>query len=479
MEANIIISALISWFLLAVVIGAVASTKGKEFGLWFFLSILLSPLVAGFCLVITLMPGKNSPDVSAKKDDFEEKWATILNYDEGTKKAVKQLEVYGSDAIDELKKVLHATNDPTRLPSVVDQIAKDFQIKKIEEEKRELAEKAAREIQDKIDAENEIAARAAREIKTKIYEEKKALWIKRGCYVLFCITVLVSLLLVLILIVPSENGSKIVDDNTAYDYNASGLSFIAKGEYDLAMKDFKYVSKGRYFGKINYIYAFVLKHERSTLYVLVLLPLIVIAILTYKNRTIRIKHYRYGLFVLLLLYLCYSPFVVTNEIKLSKHTAAIAAEREQREKTEREKAERADKEKAEREKIERAEREKIKVEKDKIAKRESILFKEAETYLNKGKSSRAKVLFAKLAKNGKDPEWQRLAQQALESLASNSVKSNNTSSSTAVHKPTVDPSQINNPNQNKINSSKEWSTPEALRAFGKPGDTVNPALLRR
>ena len=27
--------------------------------------------------------------------------------------------------------------------------------------------------------------------------------------------------------------------------------------------------------------------------------------------------------------------------------------------------------------------------------------------------------------------------------------------------------------------AKEWSTPEAMRAFGKPGDTVNPALLEQ
>ena len=31
----------------------------------------------------------------------------------------------------------------------------------------------------------------------------------------------------------------------------------------------------------------------------------------------------------------------------------------------------------------------------------------------------------------------------------------------------------------KNTDAKEWSTPEALRAFGEPGDTVNPALLEK
>ena len=122
----------IGWLFLAFVIGAVAATKGKAFGLWFVLSLFLSPLVAGFCLIITLMPSRNSTDISVSKvtkDDFDEKWSTLITYDEGTKNAVKQLEPYGSDAIEELKKVFRATNDPSRLQLVVDEIAKNIQIK--------------------------------------------------------------------------------------------------------------------------------------------------------------------------------------------------------------------------------------------------------------------------------------------------------------------------------------------------------------
>ena len=489
MEANIFISILISWIFLAVVIGAVASTKGKEFGLWFFLSILLSPLLAGFCLVITLMPSKSSSDVLVTKDDFEEKWLTLINYDEGTKNAVKQLEVYGSDAIDELKKVLRATNDPSRLPFVVDKIAKDFQIKILEKEKRELAAQAAREIQDIIDAEYEIVALAEREIQDKILAGKKTIWMKRGRYALLgfaCpIIVFMILLFALNIFVPSDDTPTIIDNDIVNSYNKSGLFFTSKGEYDLAMKNFKHISKGHYFAKINYVYAFLLKHQRSTLHILVLFTLIVAAILTYKYMIIRVKHYRYGLFVIMSLYICYTFFVVVNDITESKRIATIAAEKEQREKTEREmreKAEKEQKEKAEREKREKAEREQIeqtereekeKVEREKVAKRESSLFKEAETYLNKGKTSRAKVLLTKLAKNGKDPDWKMRAQQALESLISNSVKLNGASSQTPAHKNTTEnASQIKNSSPNINSSSKEWSTPEALRAFGKPGDTV-------
>ena len=201
--------------------------------------------------------------------------------------------------------------------------------------------------------------------------------------------------------------------------------------------------------------------------------------------SIRVKHYRYGMFVIMSLYICYSLFVVVNDIAESKRKATIAAEREQREKIEgqkREKAEKEQKEKAEREQREKSQKEQReqaereeseKLEREKVAKRESILFKEAETYLNKGKTSRAKVLFAKLAKNGKDPDWQRRAQQALESLISNPVKLNGASSQTTAHKKTTEnTSQIKKTSPNNNSSSQEWSTPEALRAFGKPGDTV-------
>ena len=152
-ESFIITSVFISWFFLAVVIGTVASTKEKSFGLWFFLSVLLSPLVAGFCLVITLMPSKTGgSNISLTKDDFEEKWSTLLKYDEGTKKAVKQLEAYGNNAIDELKKALRATNDPTRLQIIADQIAKDFQAQ-IEINNKNIAIQAAIEIQNQIEEE--------------------------------------------------------------------------------------------------------------------------------------------------------------------------------------------------------------------------------------------------------------------------------------------------------------------------------------
>ena len=179
----IVISVIISWIVFAVVIGAVASTKGKEFGLWFFLSILISPLLAGFCLLITLMPSKTNSDLLDTKDDFEEKWLTLAKYDEGTKKAVKQLEAYGSDAIDELKKVFRATNSPTCLPLVVDEIAKNIQIKN-ELNKQKLAEQAAREVQNKIEADKIRVAEQAEK------EAKKNIWNKRTRYALFGITVL-------------------------------------------------------------------------------------------------------------------------------------------------------------------------------------------------------------------------------------------------------------------------------------------------
>jgi uncharacterized protein DUF1566 len=184
----------ISWFILAAVMGAIAQSKGKSFGLWFILSVLLSPLVAGFCLVITLMPSSSNSNGSAIIDDFEEKWSTLTKYDEGTKNAVKQIEVYGSDAIDELKKVLRATNDLTRLPIIADQIAKDFQIK-IDNKNQKLAAHAAREIQkkieeDKIRISEQIEADKIRISEQIAKEANNIIWRKRARYALFGIIVL-------------------------------------------------------------------------------------------------------------------------------------------------------------------------------------------------------------------------------------------------------------------------------------------------
>ena len=355
----------ISWIFLAVVIGAVASTKEKSFGLWFLLSILLSPLVAGFCLVITLIPSKTGGlnEGLVAKDDFEEKWITLVKYDDRTKKAVEQLERYGVDAVEELKKVLRATNDHTRLPIAAEQIAKEFKIKieQINQERaaretrkqQEFAAREEREIQYRVEAEKmEVAAQEAREIKAKIFAEKKIIWMKRGRYVLFVVTTILILLFTLNSLVPSEDTSTIVDNYNANIYNISGLSYISKGEYDLAMKDFKYISNGHYFAKTNYVYAFVLKHQRSTLHLLILLVLIVAVKFTYKNMVIRVKYYRYGLFVIMFFYICCSLFVVINDITESKRTATIAAEKEQRENSERE----------QREKVENVQRRNIKEE---------------------------------------------------------------------------------------------------------------------
>jgi TolA-binding protein len=47
---------------------------------------------------------------------------------------------------------------------------------------------------------------------------------------------------------------------------------------------------------------------------------------------------------------------------------------------------------------------------------EEFMYKTGQINLREGNTGRAKVLFEQLAKNGKDPDWQKLAQQALTSL---------------------------------------------------------------
>ena len=49
---------------------------------------------------------------------------------------------------------------------------------------------------------------------------------------------------------------------------------------------------------------------------------------------------------------------------------------------------------------------------------EEFIYRAGQINLSEGNSGRAKVLFDQLVKNGKDPDWRKLAQQALVSLES-------------------------------------------------------------
>jgi hypothetical protein len=163
-------------------------------------------------------------NVSTTNDDFEEKWITLINYDEGTKNAVKQLEVYGSDAIDELKKVLRATNDPTRLPMVVDKIAKDIQSQN-EIKKQKLADENAREIKSKIEADKiRIAEQIAK-------EENKIIWWKRFRYVVFGIMVLSIVVCGFMAVTNKMAKSKAIARERAQSYTDSqtGLMWAGNG----------------------------------------------------------------------------------------------------------------------------------------------------------------------------------------------------------------------------------------------------------
>lgn len=216
----------IGWLFLAFVIGAVAATKGKAFGLWFVLSLFLSPLVAGFCLIITLMPSRNSTDISVSKvtkDDFDEKWSTLITYDEGTKNAVKQLEPYGSDAIEELKKVFRATNDPSRLQLVVDEIAKNIQIKN-EIKKQQLAEQVALEIQNKIKTDKiRFAKQIAKQTNMRIWK-KRAPYIISG--IIFLCIVCGSIVVKYKMDEPQRNAIKAAERVRAVVENERANCFI-------------------------------------------------------------------------------------------------------------------------------------------------------------------------------------------------------------------------------------------------------------
>ena len=51
-----------------------------------------------------------------------------------------------------------------------------------------------------------------------------------------------------------------------------------------------------------------------------------------------------------------------------------------------------------------------------LATREELLYKAGELNLNEGRKSQARAYFEKVTRNGKDPDWTKLARQALESL---------------------------------------------------------------
>ena len=58
------------WVITSVVVAALASSKGKDFGKWLALSILLSPVVAIVCLIVTLMPDAKEEAVNYRKCPF-------------------------------------------------------------------------------------------------------------------------------------------------------------------------------------------------------------------------------------------------------------------------------------------------------------------------------------------------------------------------------------------------------------------------
>lgn len=58
---------------------------------------------------------------------FEEKWLILTKYDESTQHALKRLNAYGAPAVEALKKAFFAIGDPSKLPKVADQIAREIE----------------------------------------------------------------------------------------------------------------------------------------------------------------------------------------------------------------------------------------------------------------------------------------------------------------------------------------------------------------
>jgi hypothetical protein len=72
--------------------------------------------------------------LSPKDEKFEEEWNNLVKYDPKAQEAVKKLEDYGDEALEELKKAYNVVKYKDRLPQIAYQIISELETKRQEEE---------------------------------------------------------------------------------------------------------------------------------------------------------------------------------------------------------------------------------------------------------------------------------------------------------------------------------------------------------
>jgi hypothetical protein len=116
--------AIVFWLLCAIFSAILAWHKNRSAVGWFFVGLLFGP----FGLLVALFPNLTAATFPIPtQDDFEERWATLTEYDAAARAAVGSLEAYGTRAIEELKKAYRAIGDPSQLPKIAEQIAREVE----------------------------------------------------------------------------------------------------------------------------------------------------------------------------------------------------------------------------------------------------------------------------------------------------------------------------------------------------------------
>jgi hypothetical protein len=112
------------WLVCAICSTILASYKNRSALGWFFVGLLCGP----FGLLIALFPRlAAAPSTVPAQDDFEERWATLTQYDAAARSAMGSLEGYGPQAITELKKAYRGSGDPSQLPRIAQHIAREVE----------------------------------------------------------------------------------------------------------------------------------------------------------------------------------------------------------------------------------------------------------------------------------------------------------------------------------------------------------------
>lgn len=120
---------IISWLVLTFIVAFIAANRGRSGIGFFFLALVLSPLISLVILLCT-NPKTSAQEASVRAQalsEADQKWADLVKYDPEIGAAVSQLKGYGPAAVHRFRSAYGSVNNKAAIPAIVADILTSVQ----------------------------------------------------------------------------------------------------------------------------------------------------------------------------------------------------------------------------------------------------------------------------------------------------------------------------------------------------------------